>query len=110
MAEHPDFFERHRREQELPMAIGVPDFEQALLLMLVHDQPLIRKESLAHSAAQLLARSPQAVLKYIDGLEGLRFVYKSDGLRYTLTPSGKERLDRLTDRLRAACRMLSFRP
>lgn len=108
--DHADFFERQRRERELPVGIGVPDFEQALLLMSIHDQPQIRKESLAYSVAGMLARHPNAILRYIDSLESLRFVYKSDGLRYTLTPSGKERLDQLTDRLRVACRMLSFRP
>lgn len=105
-----DFIERQRRERELPLGIGVPDFERALLLMLVHDHPQINKRSLAADASSLLARHPAVMLRYIDSLEGMRFVYKSDGLCYTLTPSGKDHLDMLFVRLKAACRMLSFRP
>ena len=107
----PDFFERHRRERELPVGIGVPEFEQALLLMQVHTTPGIRKSVLAREIRRLTGREDlhdRAFLRYIDCLEGLRYLYKSDGCRYTLTPSGKLRLEMLADQLRLGARMLSF--
>lgn len=105
----PDFFERQRRERELPVGIGVPEFEQCLLLMLIHDRPGIRKGSLAREARIRMGREDERTfLRYIDCLESLRYVYKSDGLRYTLTPAGDWRLKQLADQLKAVTRMLSF--